>query len=357
MAAIELIEVTKRWGEMTAVDRVSFRVEDGEFMVLLGPSGCGKSTTLRMIAGLEETGAGRILIGGEDVTDAPPAKRRVSMVFQNYALFPHLNVAENILFGLKVRKVAAAERGRRLAAVAELVGLADLLDRKPSQLSGGQRQRVALARAIIAENGICLMDEPLSNLDAKLRHDMRIEIRALQRRLGMTVVYVTHDQTDAMSMADRIILIRGGRIEQEGTPDALYDRPASTFAASFIGTPPMNLLALADGVEGATLAGSEIPVLDGPGGDFVFGIRPEHVVLSTDDHGVRATLTAADYLGADTIVSARIGSQQLLARVPGRFRVAPDQAARLSWAAENVHLFDRTTGLRASGPGARRIAA
>src|SRR5512146_2165997 len=235
-------------------------------LVLLGPSGCGKSTTLRLIAGLEAATAGRIAIGGVDVTDRPPAERRISMVFQSYALFPHLSVAENIVFGLKVRGLPKAEREARLAHVAELVGLSEQLGRKPSQLSGGQRQRVALARAVIAENRICLMDEPLSNLDAQLRHGMRVEIRALQQRLGMTVVYVTHDQVEAMSMADRVVLIREGRIEQEGTPEELYAKPATMFAARFIGTPGMNLVQLADGPDGAVIRGTRTAVVPGRGG-------------------------------------------------------------------------------------------
>src|SRR5512139_3344605 len=204
MSEIALEGVSKRYGAVRAVDGVSLRAESGEFLVLLGPSGCGKSTILRLIAGLEEPSEGRILIGGRDVTQLAPDKRKVSMVFQSYALFPHLSVAENIVFGLKVRGTPEPERNKRLAKVADLVGLTEQLERKPQQLSGGQRQRVALARAIIAENSICLMDEPLSNLDAQLRHGMRVEIRALQQRLGMTVVYVTHDQVEAMSMADRV---------------------------------------------------------------------------------------------------------------------------------------------------------
>ena len=225
MAAIELTNVTKSWGKTVAVGDISFTVNSGTFVVLLGPSGCGKSTTLRMIAGLEEMTSGKVIIDGRDMSREPPSARRVSMVFQSYALFPHLDTRQNILFGLKVRRIERAERERRLIQVAEMVGLDQLLDRKPSQLSGGQRQRVALARAIVAENSICLMDEPLSNLDAKLRHEMRVEIRALQERLGMTVVYVTHDQTEAMSMADKVILMREGRIEQTGTPGQSLRRP------------------------------------------------------------------------------------------------------------------------------------
>src|SRR6185436_4283208 len=231
-----------------AVDGISFALQAGTLNVLLGPSGCGKSTTLRLIAGLEAADSGRITIGDVDVTRLPPARRNIAMVFQSYALFPHLSVAENILFGLKVRRASATEQQRGLKRVAELLGLTKLLERKPNQLSGGQQQRVALGRAIIAEQPVCLMDEPLSNLDAQLRNDMRREIRGLQQKLGMTMVYVTHDQAEAMSMADQVILLRDGRIEQDATPDEMYARPASMFAARFIGTPPMNV------VNGAALA-------------------------------------------------------------------------------------------------------
>src|SRR3954471_10044580 len=273
MSEIVLEQVTKRYGRVTAVEGVSFRAERGSFVVLLGPSGCGKSTLLRLIAGLEELTTGKITVEGRDVTRLDPTERCLSMVFQSYALFPHLSVAENIVFGLKVRGLPAAERRERLARVAELVGLAERLEHKPQQLSGGQRQRVALARAIVSENPICLMDEPLSNLDAQLRHEMRVEIRALQQRLGMTVIYVTHDQVEAMSMADHVILLRAGRIEQEGTPAELYAKPASTFAARFIGTPAMNLVRLAT-------------VQPGGPSDRVLGIRPEDIRLLADGGGV-----------------------------------------------------------------------
>ncbi|MBE0533763.1 MAG: ABC transporter ATP-binding protein [Rhodospirillales bacterium] len=356
MSAIELQHVTKSWGSTVAVRDVSFLVEEGAFVVLLGPSGCGKSTTLRMVAGLEDTARGRILIGGEDMTHVAPAQRHVSMVFQSYALFPHLDVRQNILFGLNVRKVPTAEKEARLKRVAELVGLAPLLDRKPAQLSGGQRQRVALARAIVAENPICLMDEPLSNLDAKLRHEMRVEIRALQQRLAMTVVYVTHDQAEAMSMADRIILMRDGDIEQEGTPDELYSAPATMFTAGFIGTPPMNLLALADGPQGAVIAGGDGPaVLESGGNGLTLGIRPEHVIVAAEaEGGIPARLTASDYLGADTVVTARIGAQTINARVPGHYAVSPDHEVRLTWAASALHVFDSQTGRRVDGHRARQ---
>ena len=263
MSAIAVENVSKHWttaaGQVRAVDGVSFTLDPGTLNVLLGPSGCGKSTTLRLIAGLDQPDGGRILIAGRDVTHLSPAQRNIAMVFQSYALFPHLSVAENIVFGLRVRKVDGADRDNRLKRVAGMLGLTGLLERKPSQLSGGQQQRVALGRAIIAEAPICLMDEPLSNLDAQLRQEMRLEIRNLQRTLGVTMVYVTHDQVEAMSMADRVILLSGGRIEQNGAPADLYETPANIFVARFIGTPPMNLLKLERGDAGAVIAGTVGP--------------------------------------------------------------------------------------------------
>ena len=346
MSEIVLEGVSKHYGAVRAVDGVSFRAAAGRFLVLLGPSGCGKSTVLRLIAGLEDVTRGRILIGERDVTRLDPEKRRISMVFQSYALFPHLSVAENIVFGLKVRRTPAAERNERLARVAELVGLTEQMARKPSQLSGGQRQRVALARAVVAENKICLMDEPLSNLDAQLRHGMRVEIRALQQRLGMTVVYVTHDQVEAMSMADRVILMREGRIEQEGSPEELYARPASVFAARFIGTPPMNIVALADGARGGVIRGApEAVVLPGRGAGRMLGVRPEHVMLVADG-GVPGTVSSAEYHGADTVLTVRVGEESLHVRTPGRVPLGEGAAVRLGWEAEEMHVFDAASGMR-----------
>ena len=351
MSEIVLENVSKRFGRVRAVDAMSFRAAAGKFVELLGPSGCGKSTVLRLIAGLEEVSEGKIFIGGRDVTRLDPDKRRVSMVFQSYALFPHLSVAENIVFGLKVRRLPEPERNQRLAHVADLVGLTEQLQRKPQQLSGGQRQRVALARAIIAENSICLMDEPLSNLDAQLRHGMRVEIRALQQRLGITVIYVTHDQVEAMSMADRVILLREGRIEQEGTPAELYAQPATMFAARFIGTPAMNLVALADGPRGAVIRGDGEPVLPGRGGaGLTLGLRPEHIrLLAGDGAGseIRGTVTSAEYHGADTVVTARVGEESLLVRAPGQVALAAGSRVRLDWEPEAVHIFDAHNGMRA----------
>ena len=356
MSDIVLERVSRHYGTVRAVDGVSLRAEAGKFLVLLGPSGCGKSTLLRLIAGLEDPSEGRILIDGRDVTRLAPDKRRVSMVFQSYALFPHLSVAENIVFGLKVRRTPAAERGERLKRVAALVGLSEQLDRKPSQLSGGQRQRVALARAIVAENRICLMDEPLSNLDAQLRHGMRVEIRALQQRLGMTVVYVTHDQVEAMSMADLVVLMRDGRVVQQGSPEELYARPGSLFAARFIGTPAMNLVALDDGPGGAVIRGSTEPVLAGRGHGLTLGIRPEHIELAGSG-GVAAEVTSAEYHGADTILTARVGEESLLLRAPGKLNLGAGAVVRLRWDPASVHVFDAATEARVDTGQALPLAA
>jgi sn-glycerol 3-phosphate transport system ATP-binding protein len=332
MSAISVENVSKLWGATKAVDGVSFDAAEGSLLVLLGPSGCGKSTTLRLIAGLEDVSGGRIRIGGVDVTGLPPAKRRLSMVFQSYALFPHLSVAENILFGLKVRRVPAGERAARLKRVADLLGLAHLLQRKPSQLSGGQQQRVALGRAIIAETPVCLMDEPLSNLDAQLRHDMRREIRVLQQKLGMTMVYVTHDQTEAMSMADQVILLREGRIEQDAPPDLLYARPATVFSARFIGTPPMNIVRLASVRPGAD-----------PG--LLLGVRPENIVLGSA--GVPARVEAVEFLGADSMVSCAVGEgETMTVRAAGRVALGPGAPTHHSGPPEAMHFFDAASGRR-----------
>ncbi|CAB3866256.1 Diacetylchitobiose uptake system ATP-binding protein MsiK [Achromobacter mucicolens] len=339
MSSIVLDNLTKQYAGAAAIQGVSFTVPAGSFTVLLGPSGCGKSTTLRMIAGLDTPTSGSIRIGDRDVTQLPPAKRRISMVFQSYALFPHLTVRENILFGLKVRKAPAKDFDRRLQRVASLLGLTHLLDRKPSQLSGGQQQRVALGRAVISEAPVCLMDEPLSNLDAQLRHEMRREIRALQQSLGITMVYVTHDQTEAMSMADQVVLLRGGQIEQHDTPDGLYARPASEFAARFIGTPPMNLINLAQQAGGTVIAGTQGPVIaNAPAGAVKLGVRPEHIRIDGD--GIAATVESVEYFGADSIVVCRIGDTSGVAvRVGGHLRASAGEPLRLSWPDGQQHFF------------------
>ena len=345
---IELEKVSKSWGDVQAVDHVSFTAPAGELLVVLGPSGCGKSTVLRLIAGLETVSAGAIRIEGKDVTGLPPAKRNLSMVFQSYALFPHLSVAENIVFGLKVRKLAAAERQRRLERAMELLGLQGLLLRKPAELSGGQRQRVALGRAIVSEAPVCLMDEPLSNLDAKLRHEMRREIRTLQQRLGITMIYVTHDQVEAMTMADKIVLLNAGRVEQFAPPEELYARPATVFAAGFIGTPPMNLLPLdnADVLRWAhaNLAGS-LPqgVLAG----LIVGVRPEKISLA--DAGLAADVLSLEYLGADSLIACRIGACELIVRQSGRVKLGAGDRIHMTWPQAESHFFEARSGRRHAG--------
>jgi sn-glycerol 3-phosphate transport system ATP-binding protein len=335
MASIRLVDISKHWGQTKALDGIDLSIAPSTFCVLLGPSGCGKSTTLRIIAGLEAASAGQVLIDGRDVTALAPSQRGIAMVFQNYALFPHLSVADNIAFGLQVRKVDRAEATRRLEQAAELLGLASLLQRKPSQLSGGQQQRVALGRALVAGTRVCLMDEPLSNLDAQLRQEMRHELRELQQRLALTVVYVTHDQAEAMSMADQVVLLEQGRVAQDAAPRALYARPASTFAARFIGTPAMNLLKL----DGRRIAGSDIAVSRTAS---MLGLRPEAVSLGGP---VAATVTSFEYLGADLVLRCAVGSEQITVRTEGRHEVADGAPVTLGWRPEDEHYFD-AQGLR-----------
>jgi sn-glycerol 3-phosphate transport system ATP-binding protein len=313
--------LTRSYGNQTVVDKLDFSVNKGEFVALLGPSGCGKSTTLKMIAGLETPDAGTIELEGKNITHLAPGERKLAMVFQSYALFPHLNVKENIIFGLKARKVIKDEQQRRLKTVVELIGLGEHLHKKPGQLSGGQCQRVALARAIVAEAKLCLMDEPLSNLDAKLRNEMRTEIRGLQQRLGMSVIYVTHDQVEAMSMADKIVLMNDGKIEQIDVPEGLYNKPKTIFAAQFIGSPSMNIIT---------------------SGNESIGIRPEHITIS--DEGMPASVISCDYHGADTIVSADISEREeeqklIKIRYPGHALFAPRQSISIHWDTEYEHRF------------------
>jgi sn-glycerol 3-phosphate transport system ATP-binding protein len=348
LQSVVVRSLTKTWGETTAVDGVSFAVSSGQLVVLLGPSGCGKSTTLRLIAGLDEPTAGTIEIDGKDVSGLTGAARGVAMVFQSYALLPHLSAADNITFGLSVRGTPRAEIAQRLDRVAELLDLKALLGRKPGQLSGGQQQRVALGRALIAEAPVCLLDEPLSNLDAQLRQDLRREIRALQQRLRITMIYVTHDQTEAMSMADHIVLMRGGRIEQNGTPSELYQRPESLFVARFIGGSSMNLLALEDGPGGAMLAGSDEPLLlSMHGRGRVLGLRPEDISLNGDQPGqLHGRVTAVEYLGADALVTCMVGDRPIVVRSRGAFAPARGAAVNLRWDVSAMHVFDSADGRR-----------
>ena len=339
--------------DVPAVDALELHIQDGEFMVLVGPSGSGKTTALRMLAGLEEVDAGAILIGGRDVTDLPPKRRDVSMVFQNYALYPYLTVAANIGFPLKVAKVRKAERERRVHEVAKLLGLEEFLERKPAQLSGGQRQRVAMGRAIVRLPSVFLMDEPLSNLDAKLRVQMRADIAALQADFGVTTVYVTHDQAEAMTLGHRVAVLKDGRLQQVGPPRALYERPANLFVAGFIGSPAMNLCSVALGSNGSvSLGGVDVPV-PGPmgGGRLVVGLRPESLELAAD--GIPARVEVVEDVGADAFVfcAAELDgeSTRLVARTEAR--KAPQQGERVSLRPrpDEAHLFDAASGERLNG--------
>jgi sn-glycerol 3-phosphate transport system ATP-binding protein len=337
MTAVEFKQVSKSWGNTSALHPTDLALGAGEFSVLLGPSGCGKTTTLRLIAGLETASTGRIRIFGDDVTETEPAARGVSMVFQNYALFPHLSVQENVAFGLKIRKISRSEIETRLSRVLSLLGLAALRDRKPSQLSGGQQQRVALARALVADARLCLMDEPLSNLDAKLRQSMRDELRALQQKLELSLVYVTHDQTEAMSMADRVVLLKDGKIEQIASPTVIYQQPASLFAAQFIGSTKMNVLP----IEGGLISGTDVAVTAPPGAKSL-GVRPEDIGF---DGAIQATVTHTEFTGADLLVHMQVGSHPITARADGKAVIQPHAQINLGWQAASQHWFD-AQGLR-----------
>ncbi|MGL4440275.1 MAG: sn-glycerol-3-phosphate ABC transporter ATP-binding protein UgpC [Bosea sp. (in: a-proteobacteria)] len=358
MARIDIQNVTKFYGKTQVVHGVELSIADGEFVVILGPSGCGKSTLLRMIAGLEEISGGKISIAGEVVNDKEPRERGCAMVFQNYALYPHMSVAENIGYGLKVAGVAKAERLARVQAVAKTVGLDEFLDRKPGQLSGGQRQRVAMARAMIKEPKVFLFDEPLSNLDAKLRVQMRIEIRKLHQRLKATSVFVTHDQVEAMTLADKLVIMNKGVIEQIGAPKDVYDRPASIFVAGFIGAPGLNLLngtITADG-HSLTLADGQRLTIDTaryPGlkpGPVTLGIRAEALMIRphlAGDHSVlNASFDFAEELGVGQHIHAEVAGQPLVIHVDGRHPYRFGASLGIDVTPQDIQLFDTTTGLR-----------
>ena len=341
MNYIQLKDVSKYWGTTKAVENLNIEIKKGEFVIFLGPSGCGKSTTLRLIAGLEEVSSGQIEIDGMNVNNTDPANRNVSMVFQSYALFPHLNVAENIIFGLKVRKVEKNERNARLVKVAEIVGLEDLLKRKPSELSGGQRQRVALARAIISDNPICLMDEPLSNLDAKLRHQMRVEIRELQKKLGITMIYVTHDQTEAMSMADKIVLMNEGHIVQQGKPKELFENPSHMFTANFLGNPPMNIIETEHDGESHFInhKGEKIDFRQDNKKDLVFGLRPEDIKVS--DKGIKCHVNFLDYQGSETIINTTLGTHEINIKTDSKKTDDLSQEIYIKWNKKDIKVFEK----------------
>ena len=331
-----------------AVDSLDLHVEDGEFVVLVGPSGSGKTTALRMLAGLEEVTAGAVMIGGRDVTDDAPKERDVAMVFQNYALYPYLTVAANIGFPLKIARVKKDERERRVNEAAAMLGLTEYLHRKPGQLSGGQRQRVAMGRAIVRAASVFLMDEPLSNLDAKLRVQMRADIAALQSRLGVTTVYVTHDQSEAMTLGNRVAVMHDAKLQQFDAPRVLYERPVNTFVAGFIGSPAMNLVTVPVSNGSVSLGGVAIPVPSGPRGSVVVGVRPESLELASD--GIPAQVQVVEEIGADAFVfcTAEVAGEEtkLVARAGAKH--APERGAHvfLRPAAEDAHLFDPVDGMR-----------
>lgn len=352
MARVTLDHVTKHFGGIVAVRDVTLTIADGEFLVLLGPSGCGKTTTLRMIAGLETPTAGRIWIGERDVTGAEPKDRDIAMVFQNYALYPHMSVFDNMAFGLKLRKVPRAEIVRRVEEAATLLGLQELLHRKPRELSGGQRQRVALGRAIVREPAVFLMDEPLSNLDAQLRTATRVELKRLHQRLGATVVYVTHDQVEAMTLGTRIVVMRDGVVQQVGTPEEIYRRPRTPFVAQFVGTPPMNLIGGVVARKGTEwilsgVASGSLPLpetlsrrLEQLSSDQVLlGVRPEDMVLTSGGLWP-GTVRVVEPLGYETLVYVDVGATQVVVRTGRHPTIAVGETVGLEIPADRWHVFD-----------------
>ncbi len=349
MASVQIRSVKKRFGEVEVLHGVSIDVPDGSFTVLVGPSGCGKSTLLRMVAGLENISGGEIEIGGRVVNQVPPKERDIAMVFQNYALYPHMTVRDNMAFSLLLAKKEKAVIDERVGQAAEILGLVPLLDRFPRQLSGGQRQRVAMGRCIVRKPQVFLFDEPLSNLDAMLRVAMRTEIKELHQRLKTTSLYVTHDQIEAMTMADQIVVMHDGRIEQTGTPLELYDQPANRFVAGFIGSPSMNFISGTQ-KDGALVAanGARLP-LEGAlaandGRAMIYGIRPEHIDLVDD--GLEAEVVVIEPTGSETQLFARLGGQEIVAIFRERHEFAPGMKIRLKPRAQLAHLFDASSGQR-----------
>ncbi len=354
MAEIALVNLRKTYGRVVAIKELSLQIQDGEFLVLLGPSGCGKTTTLRAIAGLEMLDRGRIVIGGRDVTLLPPGKRGIAMVFQSYAVFPHMKVYDNIVFGLRMRGIPAEEQRRRAGEAAELLEIAGLLDRYPAQLSGGQRQRVAVARAMVMQPDVLLMDEPLSNLDALLRLHMRAELKRLHREIRATTVYVTHDQVEALSLGDRIAVMKDGEIVQCDTPARIYDAPATRFVGGFIGNPPMNFLGGhlrgADGGSAVDVGGTAVPLRSAPaggiGGEVVVGIRPEHIEVASSavPGAVPAEVVVLEPAGPNQLLTVRVGRQPLKVTVASDLALQPGQPVWLKMNSARIRLMDVVTG-------------
>jgi multiple sugar transport system ATP-binding protein len=346
MASVTIDNIHKNYGAVPVLHGVSIAIADGEFVVLVGPSGCGKSTLLRMIAGLEEISGGEIRIGERVINDVEPKERDIAMVFQNYALYPHMTVQDNMSFSLKMKKATASETKAKVERAAGILGLTPLLDRFPRELSGGQRQRVAMGRAIVRDPAVFLFDEPLSNLDAKLRVQMRTEIKALHQRLKTTVVYVTHDQVEAMTMADKIVVMRAGIIEQAGAPLDLYDRPANLYVAQFIGSPAMNVLAGTLGMDGrfVTEDGISLPLPPGlvagrEGMPALYGIRPEHLALAPSG-GIPVTVGVVEPTGSETQVFATLGQHAIVAAVRERVMARPGDTVHIVPDVDRIHLFE-----------------
>jgi multiple sugar transport system ATP-binding protein len=340
MAAVTWTRVRKDYEAVAALRGIDLEARDGELLAVLGPSGSGKSTLLRVTAGLEPLTEGMVAIGGRDVTRVAPGRRNVAMVFQTYALFPHLNAAENIGFGLEAREVPRAQRRARVAEAARAVGCADLLERRPAELSGGERQRVALARALVRDPDVFLLDEPLSNLDAQLRAEMRAELKELQRRVGATMVYVTHDQVEALTLGDRLAVLRAGRLHQVGTPDDVFERPADRFVAGFVGTPAMNFLPAH--LDGDTL---RLPRLgDDSGRPVEVGVRPEHVRIGSD--GAAAEVRLVEPAGSEAFVHVQVFGTPVVARVPSNERPGAGDTIRVDLDRRQFHVFDAVSGER-----------
>jgi ABC-type sugar transport system ATPase subunit len=336
VSGLRLDNVRKAYGPVEALRGVDLEAADGELLAVLGPSGSGKSTLLRVVAGLEAVTSGRVLIGGRDVTELPPGRRNVSMVFQSYALFPHMTVEANIVFGLEVRDVPRREARERAHRAAALVGCDGVLERRPAALSGGERQRVALARALVREPDVFLLDEPLSNLDAELRAQTRAELKALHERVGGTMMYVTHDQVEALVLGDRVAVLRGGEVEQVGTPDELWHAPVNRFVARFVGSPPMNLVPVDGPFHVAALPGAR---------QLELGVRPDALRLVADG-GLAAEVALVEVVGADAVVHLRAGSHELVARVAAEGRPRTGETVHVEVRREDVHLFDAETGER-----------
>jgi len=348
LATVALKDLVKTFGKTEVLHGINLEVGDGEFVVLVGPSGCGKSTTLRMLAGLEEVTSGEVLIAGKIVNNLEPKERNIAMVFQNYAIYPHMSVRKNIAFGLRTAKMAKPDKEKRINDVAAMLGMSELLERRPSQLSGGQRQRVAIGRAMVRDPVVFLFDEPLSNLDAQLRTQMRLEIKKLHQRVKTTIIFVTHDQVEAMTLADRIVIMKDGHIQQVGTPSQVYQKPKNIFVAQFIGAPSMNMLSgrvVSNGVE--LNVGPVLKIKpEGGNGEVTIGMRPSELRPVADGKPalLNGVVSVVEPLGAETLIYVDVGEVEVIATVPGRTPPRPGDRVRLNIEQEEIHVFDTRSG-------------